>query len=223
VSTFDRTHRFVLSYVWDLPRPAFAENSIVSRLLLSNWGVAGIITVMSGLPIDITDSNAGSFYFGANSVASRPSWAPGATRRTAMSNVPAGYFFNPFAFVRPVVLTGQVIPSSDRTATAGATGTDFGNVGRNVLRGPKQNNVDFSIIKRFPLSESKNIEFRAEFFNLFNHVNFANPISNLNAVSSSGGSINPNTGQIIDPSDFGRIISTSNNPRLIQFALKFNF
>lgn len=67
------------------------------------------------------------------------------------------------------------------------------------------------------------LRLRAEFFNLFNHVNFANPISNLNAVSSSGGSIDPNTGRIINPGDFGRIISTSNNPRLIQFALKLNF
>jgi len=67
------------------------------------------------------------------------------------------------------------------------------------LRGPAQSNVDFSIIKRFPISESKNIEFRAKFFNLFNHMNFANPISNLNAVSSSGGSLDPNTGRIISP------------------------
>src|SRR5262249_20608891 len=193
VSDFDRTHRFVLSYLWDLPRPAFAERSTVGRLLL-NWQVAGIITTMSGVPIDIIDSNAGSFYFGTNNPASRPSWAPGATRSTAMSNVPEGYFFNPFAFIRPVVLTGQVIPSSNGTATASASGTDFGNVGRNVLRGSAQNNIDFSIIKRFALSESKNIEFRAEFFNLFNHVNFANPISNFNAVPST--SINSTTGQI---------------------------
>ncbi|MGH9875443.1 MAG: hypothetical protein ACRD9S_23550 [Pyrinomonadaceae bacterium] len=83
--------------------------------------------------------------------------------------------------------------------------------------------MDFSIIKRFPVSELKNIEFRAEFFNLFNHVNFANPISNLNAVVSSGGSIDANTGRIINPGDFGRITSTSNNPRLIQFAVKVSF
>jgi hypothetical protein len=127
----------------------------------------------------------------------------------------------PFAFARPIVLIGQVIPGSNGAATASATGTDFGNVGRNVLRGPGQSNVDFSIIKRFPLSESKNIEFRAEFFNLFNHVNFANPISDFTAVPST--SINP-IGQIKgDPGDFGRINSTSNNPRLIQFALKLNF
>jgi hypothetical protein len=54
-------------------------------------------------------------------------------------------------------------------------------------------------------------------------VNFANPISDLNAVLSSQGSIDPGTGRIINPGDFGRIISTSNNPRLIQFALKLNF
>jgi len=84
-------------------------------------------------------------------------------------------------------------------------------------------NVDFSVIKRFTINESKNIELHAEFFNLFNHVNFANPISNLNAVTSSGGGINPNTGQMINPGDFGRITSTSNNPRLIQIALKLNF
>ena len=101
--------------------------------------------------------------------------------------------------------------------------TDFGNVGRNVLRGPAQYNIDFSIIKRVSFKESKNIEFRAEFFNLFNHVNYANPISNLNAVSSSGGAINSNTGQIINPGDFGRITSTSNNPRLIQLAMKVSF
>jgi hypothetical protein len=218
VSDFDLTHRFVLSYLWDLPRPAFAAGSTAGRLLLSDWQVAGIITAMSGQPFDIVDSAAGSFYFGANSGLSRPNWAAGATRETATSNVPPGYFFNPFAFVRPVVLAGQLIPSSNGTAIANVTGTDFGNVGRNVLRGPRQTNVDFSIIRRFPIRESKNIEFRAEFFNLFNHVNFDTPVSNLNAAI-----VDQNTGQIINPGDFGRIISTSNNPRLIQFALKLNF
>ncbi len=230
VSNFDRTHRFVLSYLLDVPRPTFARKSSAGLLLFSDWQVAGIITAMSGLPIDIIDSNSASLYLGSNNGLSRPSWAPGATRGTATSNIPAGYFFNPFAFARPIVQAGQLIPSSNIGAVAGATCdlptvvcTDFGNVGRNVLRGPKQVNVDFSVIKRFRFDESKNIEFRAEFFNLFNHVNFANPISNLNAVFSSGGSINPNTGQIINPGDFGRITSTSNNPRLIQFAVKFNF
>src|SRR5206468_533241 len=108
-------------------------------------------------------------------------------------------------------------------ATAGANGTDIGNVGRNILRGPRQTNVDFSIIKRFTLNELKNLEFRAEVFNLFNHVNLANPISDLNAIFSSGGSTDVNTGQVLQPGAFGRIISTSNNPRIVQFALKLNF
>jgi hypothetical protein len=141
-----------------------------------------------------------------------------------MTNVPAGYYFNPLAFVRPIVLPGQTIPSSNGTAIANTLGTDIGNVGRNVLRGPRQSNVDFSVIKRLAISESKNIELRAEFFNLFNQVNFANPIGNFNAVPVS--SLDSNTGQIINPADlgdFGRINSTSNNPRLIQLALKLNF
>jgi hypothetical protein len=159
---------------------------------------------------------------GGNNAFVRPSWAPGANGSTATSNMPAGYVFNPLAFVRPVVLAGQLIPSSNGTAIANATGTDFGNVGRNVLRGPGQVNVDFSVIKRFPFAESRNIELRAEFFNLFNHPNFANPVSNLSAVPAT--SIDANTGRITgNPGDFGRVISTSNNPRLIQFAVKLNF
>ena len=218
VSNFDRTHRFVLSYLWDLPRPAFARSK-AGRLLLSNWQLSGIATAMSGLPIDVADTAAGSFYFGVNSGLARPSWAPGATRATAMTHVPAGgYYFNPLAFVRPVVQAGQPIPSSNGVAFAGAQGTDIGNVGRNVLRGPRQTNVDFSVIKRFPFGEAKSVEFRTEFFDLFNQVNLANPNSNLNSAI-----VNSNTGEIISPGDFGRITSTSNNPRLIQFALKLSF
>ncbi len=224
LSNFDRTHRFVLSYLWDLPQPALANRSSAVRRFFSGWQASGIVTAMSGLPLDVVDSGAGSFYglAGAGGGA-RPNFAPGATRATATNNIPPGYAFNPFAFARPVVQTGQVIPSSNGTASASATGTDFGNVGRNVLRGPRQSNVDFSIIKRFSLGEAGNIEFRTEVFNLFNRVNLANPISDLSAVSSSGGSLDLNTGRISNAGDFGRIISTSNNPRIIQFALKLNF
>src|SRR5260370_40836285 len=87
VSDFDRTHRLVVSYLWDLPRPAFAAKSTAGRLLLSNWEVAGIITAMSGLLIDISDSNAGSLYLGLNNGLSLPSWAPGAPRRTATTTI----------------------------------------------------------------------------------------------------------------------------------------
>jgi hypothetical protein len=215
VSDFDRTHRFVVSYLWELPEPAFA------RVLLSNWQLAGVVVLMSGQPIDIVDTGAGSFYGlnnGVNPLA-RPNWAPGVSNS---SGVPAGYFFNPRAFVRPVVTAGRSIPSSNGTAIANALGTDIGNVGRNVLRGPGQYNVDLSLTKRFQLRESRNIEFRAEVFNLLNHVNLSNPISDFNAVSATG-SFDPVTGQIVNPGDFGRITSTSNNPRILQLALKLNY
>lgn len=224
VSDFDRTHRFALSYLWDLPRPGFAARSTLARWLLSDWQLAGIVTAMSGSPIDIVDGGAGSFYGlnGGNNGLMRPNWSPGATVDTATNNVPAGYFFNPAAFARPVVVQGRIIPSSNGTATAGAAGTDFGNVGRNVLRGPWQRNMDLAVIRRFPIGELKNIELRAEFFNVFNISNYANPVSNLSAVPAA--SIDAVTGQIIgDPGDFGRIISTSSNPRLVQLAVKFNF
>ncbi len=65
---------------------------------------------------------------------------------------------------------------------------DWGQLGRNIIRGPKQINTDFSIIKSIPVTESQRVEFRAEFFNLFNNVNFANPV-NVISPSSNFGSI----------------------------------
>ncbi len=222
VSDFDRTHRLVIDALCDLPSLAFNYRSKGTKALLANWQRGMIMVTMSGLPVDIVDSNAGAFYLGQNNNLSRPNWAPGANRDSAIRNVTAGYFFNPTAFARPIVPAGSVIPSSNGSATAAASGTDIGNVGRNVLRGPSQTNLDLSIAKRFPIRESLNLELRAEFFNLFNHVNLANPISDLNVVPVQ--SFNPTTGQILsNPGDFGKIISTSNNPRLIQFALKFSF
>lgn len=218
-SDFDRKHRLVFSALYDLPTPGFAGESKAGKAIFGNWQLATIITSMSGLPIDIVDTGSGSFYglSGGSTVLARPNMVG-----DPFSNVPAGYFFNPLAFARPVVAAGAVIPSSGGKAVAGAIGTDFGTLGRNVLRGPHQNNVDFSIIKRFRLSESKNIEFRSEFFNLFNTVNYANPISDLNAVPAANFNAD-GTLKAGGAGRFGQIISTSNNPRLMQFALKFNF
>jgi hypothetical protein len=225
VSDFNRTHRLVVSYVWDLPTDGIVRRSVITRYLLANWATSGVLTVMSGLPIDIVDTGAGSLFGlanGSNPLA-RPSFTPGATCETAMHSLPSGYFFNPFAFASPVVLAGQAIPSSSGAATAGSPGTDIGNVPRNCLTGAPQSNLDFAAIKDFRFGESRRLEFRAEFFNLFNHPNLANPISNLNAVTSSGGSIDSNTGRILQAGNFGRIISTSANPRLVQLAVRILF
>ncbi len=96
-------------------------------------------------------------------------------------------YFDPTAFVQPSAFG------------------DFGQLGRNIVRGPKQTNTDFSIMKAVPITESMRAEFRAEFFNLFNNVNFANPVN----VAASG--------------NFGQIVATSTGPRVIQFAVKFSF
>jgi len=204
LSDFDRTHYFVLDSVWEVPKPAFAQTSAMGRVVLSNWQLSAIVTAMSGLPVDMYDPAGASLYglfFGA-----RPNWAPGANRSTARSNVPPGYYFNPAAFVEATVQPGQAIPSAhDPTALAGDLGTDIGNVGRNVLRGPSQSNVDFSASRRFPLTESKAVEFRADCFNLFNHPNRDDPVSDIS---------NP---------EFGKVLSFSSSPRIMQFALKFVF
>jgi Carboxypeptidase regulatory-like domain/TonB-dependent Receptor Plug Domain len=219
LSDFDRKHRFVFSALYDLPTPGFAKEG-AGKFVFGDWQLGAIITSMSGLPIDVVDTGAGSFYglSGGSAALARPNLIG-----DPFANVPAGYFFNPLAFARPVVAAGAVIPSSGGAAVAGAVGTDIGNARRNILRGPHQNNIDFSIVKRFRLQETKSFEFRTDFFNLLNTVNYANPISDLNAVPATNfnadGTINPTLGA----GRFGKIISASSNPRLIQFGLKFNF
>ena len=156
--------------------------------------------------MDIFDPTGGLLYglFGA-----RPNWAPGANVKIAKNSVPSGYYFNPSAFSQAVVQPGQPIPSAhDATAVVDAAAeaaTDIGNLGRNVLRGPKQSNLDFSLGKRFPLAESTILEFHADFFNLLNHRNRDNPVSDISTA------------------DFGKILSFSSSPRIVQFALKFTF
>ena len=88
---------------------------------------------------------------------------------------------------------------------AAEPGTDIGDVGRNVLRGPHQSNLDFSVEKRFQLAESRALEFHADFFNLLNHANRDNPVSDISNA------------------DFGKVLSFSASPRIVQFALKFSF
>ncbi len=214
VSDFDRPQRFVLSFTYDLP--SFNGGSALLRKLLSGWEIAGIATFQSGLPIDIVDSRGASLFGGSNpstGVVSRASFAAGASRQTAALSGPVNgrlnRFFNTSAFApAPTIPAGGIIIGSDGRPTgfiAGAAGTTFGTLGRNILRGPDQRNVDLSLIKKIPIAENQNIEFRAEFFNIFNTVNFANP-----------------GGDIAAP-DFGVITATSTSPRIIQFALKFNF
>jgi len=203
LSDFDRTHYFVFDGIWDMPSPSLARNSNVGRVLLSHWQLSGIVTIMSGLPVDIFDPSGGGLY---GLLGARPSWGLGANRKTARDNIPKGYYFNPSAFVQAWVQPGQPIPSThDATALAPDGGTDLGTVGRNVLRGPSQSNVDVSVGKQFLLTESKNLEFHADFFNLLNHASRDNPVSDISVA------------------DFGRIVSFGSSPRIVQLSLKLNF
>jgi len=184
-SDFDRRHRFVASYLYNLP-DAYHGGSAFGKKLLNTWSVSGIVTLQSGVPFSIF-GRADAF------VATRADLVPGRTLASAIKSGDVkdrlnGYF-DPSAFMQPPAFT-----------------PDWGQLGRNIIRGPKQINTDFSIMKSIPVTESQRVEFRAEFFNLFNNVNFANPVN------------------IIYPSsDFGHIVSTSTGPRVIQFALKYNF
>jgi outer membrane receptor protein involved in Fe transport len=184
VSSFDRTHRFVISYVYDLPR--YTGKSALVKGVATGWQLAGITTIQSGTPFEILDPG-GARLFGATT--SRANFAPGASAETArLSGKPQdrlNRYFNTSAF-----------------APAGML---FGNVGRDILRGPGQVNFDGSVLKRTPVTETKSIEFRAEFFNIFNNPNFANP------------------GGVIGSPSFGVISQSSSSPRIVQFALKYIF
>jgi hypothetical protein len=216
LSDFDRTHRFVLNWVWDVPRASWEAHSWAGKSLFSSWQLSGIVIAMSGLPVDIFDPAGGNLYGLAGA---RPNWAPGGSRRTAITNVPPGYLFNPLAFALAVVQPNQPVPSAhDPTALAPEGGTDIGNLGRNVLRGPAQSNVDLSIAKQILVSESRKVEVRADFFNILNHANRSNPISDITTAQS----FNPN-GLILSPGDFGRSLSFDSSPRIIQISLKLNF
>jgi len=184
-SDFDTTQRLVFNSLYDLPfgkgRRFVGSASGVRGKLVEGWRLAGIVTLRSGFPNTIT-MNADNLNIG---LGRRPS-------RVGVGSLP----------------TSQRTPDHwfDSTAFAVPPFGVIGNSGRNILDGPGLSNIDGSIIKDTYFREGKEyLEFRAEFFNLFNHPNFSNP------------------GTILDTAQFGRILSTSTSSRLIQFGLKFYF
>ncbi|HEX8174833.1 MAG TPA: TonB-dependent receptor [Pyrinomonadaceae bacterium] len=198
-SDFDRTHRFVYSFVYDLPKTS--SDSSAARAILNNWEIAGILTLQTGLPFSIIDNPNNNIIQRANFA----SGFSGPVYTTGSIEDRLNGYFNTSAFVisRPIV-AGTAVGVVNNPAFDPAN--PFGNTGRNAFRGPGQKNLDFSIVKFIPFSESVRGEFRTEFFNLFNWTNFANPNSNI-AV----------------PATFGRITQTTTGPRVIQFAFKLNF
>jgi Carboxypeptidase regulatory-like domain/TonB dependent receptor len=195
LSDFDRTHRLVLSYRYDAP--FFSHGRPWQRAVLSHWSVSGITVFQSGLPFRVTDSAAASAYGTTVPDTATPSLAPGYTIASALTSGSIeqrinGYL-NPAAFV-PAPVVG----------IDGSTG--FGTLGRNVFRGPFQQNWDLSLAKNWTVREGQGVKFSADLFNVWNHPIFDKP----------------SITDIENPS-FGQITNTVGTPRLVQFSLRYAF
>lgn len=188
-SDFNRKHRLVVSGVYDLPN--LVEKSNAAKWLVNDWQIAGIAVFQTGLPFSIIDSNGTSIIQRANF---NPNFAGGQIEGSGNVSRRLNQFFNTSAFVTSRFGT----PTFD-------SNYPFGNSPRNFLFGPGQKNVDISFIKLIPFTERVRGEFRTEFFNVFNWVNYANP------------------GNLIGTPTFGRITSASSGPRVIQLAFKLGF
>jgi len=191
---FDRTQSAVLSLIYQTA--SFSSGSRLLRGALHNWQLSAIAVAQSGTPLTVLDGNAGLVYGNIVNRAQRPLSNP-LTPGSMFSRVQ----------VKAHYLDAAAFPSAP-IAPFGATASDtgFGNSATGFLRGPGQRNIDLAVERSFPIVESVRFDLRAEFFNLTNTTNFANPSTSL----SSG-------------QTFGTITGASSNPRIIQFAAKILF
>ncbi len=205
LSDFDRPHRFVISYVYDLP--FFHSATGFKRVLLDGWGVSGVTIFQSGTPFSIFDSGAATAFLGAGSTPLLgASLAEGAKISGGYTSGGVHSRLNGYVNINNFAPAAQLYPEQCATDPNFCV-TGFGNLGRNIYRGPSQQNWDFSLIKQFRLTERQALRFTADFFNIWNHVNFANPVAT----------------DVESPGNFGVITSTKGVPRLIQFSLRYSF
>ncbi|HYK92216.1 MAG TPA: carboxypeptidase regulatory-like domain-containing protein [Acidobacteriota bacterium] len=207
VAAQNQPHSFVLNYVWGLP---FYRNAQGLRgIALGGWQLVGITTFRTGLPLTVCEDRDinGTLSEACQrpDLVSNPNLAKG--KRTL------GEFFDTSAFVLQPLGT-------------------FGNSGIHNIVGPGINNWDFSIFKDFKIpwfgkggnslaAESANLQFRAEFFNLFNHTQFSGV--NTTFVPQVDANGVPLVGLPADPSSGFGSVTGARPPREIQFALKFTF
>jgi len=207
LSDFDRPHRLTISYVYDLP--FYRNGEGWKKAVLGGWGVSGVTIFQSGTPFSIYDSGSATAFLGAGSTPLLPgelaaggSIGDGYTHGSVKDRLDGYVNFNNFTTV-PVLAANQTACSTDSNYCV----SGFGNLGRNIYRGPFQQNWDFSILKNIRLTERQSLRFTTDFFNIWNHANFANPIST----------------DVESPGNFGVIASTKGVPRLIQFSLRYAF
>ncbi len=195
---FDIRHRFVFDSIYNLPfgkDQRFAGNaSGVLNQIIGNWQVTTIVSAQTGnwfTPTDTLVNTSNSDCGGAVFNCARPNVVGNPNGAHCLP----GTLFNTCAFVGNTTL-----------------GT-FGDAGRNIILGPGLQNWDISFIKQFPIREAMHVEFRAEFFNIWNHPNptFADETTTNENFSIERGA-----------SQFG-FATASHDPRLVQFALKFYF
>jgi hypothetical protein len=226
-SYFNRPQRFIINYSWDIP---FGQHTGIAGKLLEGWQISGVTTIQDGAPMTFIDGAAGSAY-GTNGTGTtagfgRAEVCPGMT----YANIPTpggiearlgGYsggpgYFNPSAFCPAPAIepNGMTITTQAACPTCA---TLFGDSGQGILLGPGQFNFDASLIKTTHITEKSTLQIRAEFFNLFNHPQFAA----VDPSSGTGGTLSSLPQALV--AGQGTIIQTSVNPRIIQLGAKFIF
>lgn len=189
----DRRHNFVANAVYALP--SFDRWGSAANHLLGGWQLNTIITIYSGTPLDVF-SGVNANYNGLSAAPAngglRPNLVPG--QPIYLSTSDGTRYLNPLAFTLPPLGT-------------------FGNVSRGMVRQPGIRNIDFSLAKNWAMRERYHFQFRAEFFNLFNHPSFNGFDPNLGIDAFSGNRTNGAFGFL--NSDLG--------PRNVQFGLKMSF
>jgi hypothetical protein len=217
---FVRPQRLIVNYVWNLPSPHM--NAVMNRVL-GDWSWSGVVTIQDGQPIDIVDSGDGAI-FGLTSQAGNigmPQLCPGFTSSQILTsgstsqrvangltvNPATGNFNDGWVNSAAFISCGDAVPTNVGAINGKGGGVGFGNYGFGNILGPGQANWDMSLAKLIRLHEAQSLQFRAEFYNTFNHPQF----SNLPGSDVQNGSA------------MGQITTTSVSPRVLQFALKFLF
>lgn len=215
-SNFDVRHRLVWTFTYDLPLKTERW-----KRLTQGWQINGITTLRSGQPFHVNlfdDYNGTGEFFPRPDLVGDPYAGTRAPDR----------FLNLSAFAVPCRLD----PNGDGSAAACLPGTQhFGSLGRNALLGPNFKNFDFSIFKTTDITERVKLQFRAEFFNLFNHPNFASPLWPGFVADASFNGIDPVTGRgigflpitVTPDVGLGNPFLGGGGPRNIQLVLKLLF
>ena len=218
-SQINLNNNFTASIIYDLPfgkgkRYGSNWNGAMNSVL-GNWQVTVIEKITSGFPVYVVDSSNGSgVNFQNNGLSlNRPDMISDPNKAGTVAS-------NPNPGCQTLISQGGLAPDKVHNANnwfnpcafAAPAGGELGNANRAPLNGPNFINTDFSVIKQFTLPwENMGLNFRAEFFNLFNHAQFGLPVS-------------PGTGYAdINGGGFGAESFTVNNPRLVQFGLKLTF